>query len=193
MSSPVIASNAQQIANAGSAATSSKVEVTAFHKSLYDLMQTARKSSETMHNKMVVLLKSKYGEAPPTYAQFRADRAALKLLATDKGLADDQWVRKPYNRAVLACYGALPEAQTAAAIARRKVREMQAANKVSNGKAGAVKGETAPRRTGTPETVEQYIARVGVYKVIEACAKILEGDKATATAATALHGLAKAA
>jgi hypothetical protein len=185
----MIMSNAQQIAAAGNLSTSPKVEVTAFHRDLFKTMETARKAAGTRMEKMTALLRSKYGAVAPTFAQFKADRAALKLLADEKGLTDDQWVRKPYNAAVKLLYGALPEAQTAAAIAKRKVREATAQ---TTGKAGAKKGETAPRRTSTPETIEQFVARVGVFKVLDACAAILGEVTESAEDAKLLRNLSAA-
>ena len=168
-------SNAQQVAAKG-------VQVTSFHKSLFDAMQACRKSAETMRTKMTALLTSKYGTTMPTWEQFKADRIALAQLADEKGLKDDQWIRKPYNAAVKALYGDLPSAPS------RKV----SGPKKGNGKAGAVKGQTAPRTTSERETLEQYIARVGVFKVLECCAHILEADESTKARAAGVLALAKA-
>jgi hypothetical protein len=193
--------NAQAVAKKG-------LEVTTFHKDVFATIDTARKATnkagDTMRSKLANLLRSKYGATMPTYEQFRADRAALKELATQKGLADDQWVRKPYNAAVHLLYGALPEAQTAAAIAKRKLREAEAANKPSGatgvskgtakpeaGKAGAQKGETAPRNPSADETIEQYIARVGLWKVMDACARLLNADKSSTLDAKAMQAIVK--
>ncbi len=167
-------SNVAQLSATAKLATSQAVVITAFHKDVFAAAIAGRKATETMQQKMASLLKSKYGETMPTFAQFKGDRAALKQLAADKGLADDQWVRKPFNAAVKALYGALPEAQTAAALAKRKVRDA-----LGKSKAGAKKGETAPRRQSEPETLEQYITRVGVFKVLQQCALILECDDST--------------
>lgn len=156
-------------------ATAAKIEVTAFHRDMFAACATVRKAEANMMAKMQALLSSKYGKTCPTFEQFRADRAALKMIAEEKGLADDQWVRKPYNAAVKALYGELPVAQTAAAIAKRKLREAQTAvsGKPAE-KSGAKKGETAARAPSASETVEQFIARVGVFKVLERCVSILE-------------------
>jgi len=180
-------SNVAQLSATAKLATSQAVVITAFHKELFAAAIAGRKATETMQQKMAALLKSKYGETMPTFAQFKGDRAALKQLAADKGLADDQWVRKPFNAAVKALYGALPEAQTAAALAKRKVRE--ALGTTGKAKAGAKKGETAPRRQSEPETLEQYITRVGVFKVLQQCALILESDDSTKAMADTLKHL----
>lgn len=52
---------------------------------------------QTYTKDLVAWLKEQYGDTKPTYEQFWADREALAIIAKDKGLADDQWVRKPYN------------------------------------------------------------------------------------------------
>jgi len=154
--------------------------ITPFHKDLFAAMVAGRKAHGTMLEKMQALLKSKYGATMPSYVQAKGDRAALKALADEKGLADDQWMRKPYNLAVKALYGDLPASTSAAALAKAKARE-------ASPKAGAKKGETAPRRTSNPESLEQYIARIGVFKVLEQCVLILESDEATHAAAKAVR------
>jgi hypothetical protein len=160
-----------------------EVVVTPFHKEMFACVQTAAKAAGTMATRMQALLTSKYGTTMPTWEQFKGDRIALARLADEKGLKDDQWIRKPYNAAVKALYGDLPAAPS------RKV----AGPKKGNGKAGAVKGQTAPRTTSERETLEQYIARVGVFTVLECCAKILEADESTKARAAGIHALAKAA
>lgn len=194
-------SNAQAVASKG-------IEVTPFHKDVYAAINTARtavdKAQGTMQQKLANLLRSKYGTTMPTFEQFRADRAALKELAKQKGLADDQWLRKPYNAAVHLLYGALPEAQTAAAIAKRKLRDAEEAAKAAKGittvkagkvvsapKAGAPKGETSQRAASAEETIEQYITRVGLWQVMDACARILNADKSTVNEAKALQPIVK--
>ncbi len=185
--------------------------ITTFHKDAYAIINTQRvavdKAQGTMQTKLGALIVSKYGTTAPTYAQFRADRDALKELAKEKGLADDQWLRKPFNAAVIAIFGKLPEAMTAAAIAKRAVRDAAAAKQADAlakvnadravagmaplavlrkgtaqtdaGKAGAPKGETSQRVASEGETIEQYIARVGLWKVMDACARVLNADKST--------------
>ena len=193
--------------------------ITAFHKDAYAIINTQRvavdKAQGTMQTKLGALIVSKYGTTAPTYAQFRADRDALKELAKEKGLADDQWLRKPFNAAIIAIFGKLPEAMTAAAIAKRAVRaaadakvaqELAKVNadraasgmaplavlrkgtaKPDAGKAGAPKGETTQRVASESETIEQYIARVGLWKVMDACARVLNADKSTQDVAKAIQ------
>lgn len=185
------ASNAQTLATKG-------IAITTFHKDVYACINTQHtavtKATGTMQAKLGGLLVSKYGTVAPTFEQFRLDRMALKELAVQKGLADDQWLRKPFNAALIALFGKLPEAQTQAAIAKRKLRDAAAAKKgADKPKVGAVKGETAPRRNPEPETIEQLVARVGIWKVLEACTKILASDESTVAQAKTLASLKKAA
>ena len=88
--------------------------VSAWHSSLYDLLfeqaDTLNVLETTQQAKLQTFLKAHYGKTAPTFKQFQADRAALKTLAGFKGLVDDQWLRKPYNLAIKALYGALPVA-----------------------------------------------------------------------------------
>lgn len=195
--------NAQAVAAKG-------IEITAFDKDAYAIIDTARKATDkagnTMRQKLADLLRSKYGTTAPTFEQFKRDRAALKELASQKGLADDQWVRKPYNLAVHALYGALPEAQSAAAIAKRKLREANEAAGITTVKAGKVVSGTAKPEAGKPgaqkgvpaaqpvpvaETIEQYIARVGLWQVMDACARLLNADKSSTTDAMAVQAIVK--
>lgn len=164
--------NAQHVATHG-------VQVTKFHTEMFACMQTAAKAAGTMATRMQALLTSKYGTVMPTYEQFKGDRLALAHLADAKGLKDDQWIRKPYNAAVKALYGDLPKAPGS---------KVEGAKK-GNGNAGAVKGQTAPRTTSERETLAQYIARVGVYKVLAECAAILEADDSTKAISSSLKAI----
>lgn len=158
------------------------VAVTQFHRDMFKVCDAGRKAVGTMMDKMKALLTAKYGKTCPTYEQCKADRLAFGTLADEKGLTDIQWLRKPYNAAIHALYGALPVATNA-----------DAKRKQANKKPGAPKGETAPRRQSEPESIAQYIARVGVYKILEQCALILEGDDSTKAMASAIKALKKAA
>jgi hypothetical protein len=175
-------SNAQQLAK-------KELVITPFHKSLFAEIEKGRKATGTMIERMSALLKSKYGETMPTWLQAKEDRSALKSLGEEKGLVDDQWLRKPYNAACHAVYGGLPVSTSAAA----KKKQAKAGTPVKAGKSGAPKGETAPRRQSEPESIEQYIARIGVYKVLEQCCAILEADESTKEIAQAIRADAKRA
>lgn len=200
-----------------SATTSTKatpVIVLDFHKDVLTIARTGHNAQNTMARKMADLLVSRYGKPTstlevdgfgkpgavggPSYESYRNDQAALKQLAADKGLADNQWVRKPYAAAVKALYGALPVALTAEAIQKRAQRDADNALKAANAqaaaqKAGAEKGETTDRQPSAQETIEQIVARIGVFECLDACVKILQSDKTTASSATHINAMLKAA
>lgn len=202
----------------------SKIEalvISTFHKDVFATINTQRvavdKAQGTMQAKLGALIVSKYGKVAPSYAQFRGDRDALKELATQKGLTDDQWLRKPYNAAIIAIFGKLPESLSPAALAKRALREKEAAQQLEKlNKARAVKGDAPldklpakvaapakPGKSGAPknapserapsesETIEQYVARTGFWKVMDVCARMLNADASTAEAAKAMQLIVK--
>lgn len=169
-----------------------------------DLFAAAYKGAEGVHKavesqraQMRKLLLDQYGSTAPTFEQFRADRAALKILAMQKGLVDDQWVRKPYNAAIIELYKALPVSMSEAAIAKRAQRPTvdkaaaKAAIKDALTKAGAVKGDTTERDPSAAETVEQFIAKFGITNVLQAAARILAEKRESKLDATTLQAVAK--
>lgn len=157
-----------------------QVVVTPFHTDLYAAAMANVKAAATMSTKMQALVSSKYGTTAPTYEQYRTDQAVLASIAKDKGLVDNQWVRKPYAAAVKAVFGELPVAQTAAAIAKRKLREQQAP------KSGAPKGVVTTRNSSSADQIEQFIAKAGVFAVLSTLTKMLAADSSTKEAAKAL-------
>lgn len=171
------------MAQASNVKLASALVITAFHKDVYAHIATGFKAAGTMQTKMGALIVSKYGKVAPTYEQYVADQMALKSLATEKGLVDNQWVRKPYAAAIKAVFGTLPESQDPAAVAKRNARGKKAP--------GPVKGVISKK--APTETVEQLIARIGVFKVLAMCADILEVESSTKELANTLHDIAKAA
>jgi hypothetical protein len=167
--------------------------VSAWQTSLYDLLFAQADELNTVQttqaDKLAAFLKAHYGKTAPTFKQFTADRAALKTLAQFRGLVDDQWVRKPYNLAIKALYGALPVAMTTAAIAKRAARA--AAPKTVAAPVGAPAGEVAPRNSSVSEQVEQMVAKFGVFETMQAITAILKADAKTHTDAIALEAIAK--
>lgn len=149
------------------------------------------KAATTLASRLESLITKQYGEVAPTFEQFQTDRKALAVMAKAKGLASDQHVRKPYNKVILALYGALPVSMAPSAVAMRAKRD--AAPKKIKVKVGAVKGETSKRVTSDKETVEQLVARVGVFAVLDACAKILAAEPATKNEAGVIRTLTAAA
>ena len=168
--------------------TRAAVEVTAFHRDVFAIAQTGHRAAETMDKKMRALLTSKYGTTAPTFEQYRADRAALRQLAADKKLADDQWVRKPYCAAVKALFGALPEAQTPEAIAKRQQRDAaKTAAKATAAPVGAPAGQTQDRQPTEAEQIESLITRIGLIKAADAMVRILKADDRTKAQAVHLE------
>jgi hypothetical protein len=184
--------------------TAAVVEVTAFHLDVYRIANVGQRASETMKSRMQALLVSKYG-APtigknaegketrsggPTFEQYKADRRALAQLAKDKGLTNDQWVRKPYNAALTALYGKIPEAQTPEALrkaAERKIAQeaIAKARESAAAPAGAPKGETNDRQPTEAEQIDSLVTRIGLIKTADAIVRILKADKRTE--AQAMH------
>lgn len=146
-------------------------------------------------------LQVQYGDTPPTYEQFWDDRDALKALARERGLANDQSVRKPYNAAVRQLYGeqilaategrsALPVSTTKEAVAKRMITKPPT-KKARVGKDAATK----PVRTanGMPSDAEAAIRmvlqRFGFGAVLMAFSRILAEKRETATEAKRLAAL----
>lgn len=160
--------------------TAAAVVITAFHRDVFTIAQSGHRAADTMAKKMQALITSKYGKLAPTFEQYRADRAALRELAKDKKLADDQWMRKPYCAALKAVFGALPESQDAAAIQKRAQRDAaKASAKTSAPTAGAPAGQTQDHAPSESEQIEQLVTRLGLFKTLDACMRILEADDAT--------------
>lgn len=169
--------------------TKAAIEVLPFHLSVYKIAQTGMRAEQTMAQRMQALITSRYGEVSPTFEQHRADIKALDQLARDKGLTDGQWMRRPYNAAIVALFDKLPEAQTPEAIAKRAQRaQRDAVVKAAIAKAketgaiaptGAPAGETQERAPSEAEQLEQLIARVGVFECLYACLRILDADECT--------------
>lgn len=142
------------------------------------------------------LLRAEYGEAGPTFEQYRKLQEALKLQALDAGFTG-QAMRKHCAKAVKGLYGALPESTDAAAIAKRAQRVKNAAKaraekKSSDAGGGTLAGNVSPearRNPGPQETIEQFIARVGIAATLNALAKILETDSQTKLDAIAIRAM----
>jgi hypothetical protein len=77
-------------------------------------------------------------------------------------------------------------ADHAAAIA---VQAAKKAKTTKQAKPGAPQGEVKDQQTGTAESVEQFIARVGVFAALDAVASILAAEKETESKAKALTSI----
>lgn len=167
----------------GSGITQAQVE-------LFDLAYKAAKAIDkalnTQLGTMKDWLKEQYGDTCPTYDQFWSDRDALEALALERGLVDDQWVRKPYNMAIKAVYGALPVSTTAAAVAKRAVRPEAQARPTQPVGAKIVK-VSMPKDAET--AVRQMLDHYGMAKVLIAFSTILGEHKETLKEAQRVRNL----
>lgn len=181
--------------------TAKAVEVLAFHRDAFNIARTGHKAGETMAKKMEALLTSRYGSTSPTFEQYRADRKALQQLAKEKGLESDQWVRKPFCAAIVKLYGKLPESQSPEALRKAAEREIakkaiEAARQSSQSpavKPGAPAGETQDRQPSEAEQIEALVTRIGLFRTLDACIRILAADEKTAAQAAHLAKMAKKA
>lgn len=165
--------------------TAKAVEVLAFHRDAFAIARTGHKAGETMAKKMEALLTSRYGQTAPTFEQYKADRAALRQLAADKGLESDQWVRKPFCAAIVKLYGKLPESQSPEALRKAEERRIaqeavkKARESSAAAKPGAPAGETQDRQPTEAEQIESLVARIGLIKTADAIVRILKSDDRT--------------
>jgi hypothetical protein len=142
---------------------------------------------------MTAWLQEQYGDSPPTYAQFWADREALKFLAQEKGLVDDQWVRKPYNMAVKALYGKKPMSPSQGAQAKRDMRSMAMKAVGSIMPKHQAKGKQAAQKPGMPKdaagAARQMVDYYGMARVLIAFSTVLAEYRETAKEAKRLETL----
>lgn len=187
--------------------TKAAIEILDFHRDVFRIAQTGQRAVQTMASKMETLVTSRYGTTCPTFAQHRADIKALDQLARDKGLTDGQWMRRPYNAAIIALYGALPVSMAPDAVAKREQREardkiVKAA--IAKAKAeqtmqakvnpvGAPAGETQERQPSEAEQLEQLVTRCGVFETLYACLRILDSDESTHAQVVHMRKMADAA
>lgn len=189
------------------------LEVSAFHRDVFGILSRAHTSALTTAQKMAQLLATKYGKpvvtkdangadklsGGPTFEQYRADQSALREIASERKLKDAQWLRKSYARAVRETYGALPESQSAEAIAKRAQRAAQeaaakqGANNPPAAHAGAPAGETQNRAPSPSETMESLVARCGMFNLGFALARVMESDASTKVQALHLRKVLEAA
>ena len=167
-------------------------EILPFHLEVYRIAAAGQRATQTMAQRMQTLVTSRYGTTCPTFAQHRADLKALDQIAKDKGLTDGQWMRRPYNAAIITLFDALPVSMAADAIVKREQRAARdkivkaaiAKAKAEGSKdapapVGAPVGETQERTPSPAEQMEQTIASMGVWETLYACLRILDTSEAT--------------
>lgn len=193
-----------------------KLDIRAWRVEVVDAAQTSQKAAFTMFDTMVALVLRRYGPclinpAPqalnddctraavggPSKADYDEDQKQFAELAKARGLASNQWVRKPYAAAVKSVYGTLPITETAEALAERQRRKAggastghaNAAEVQQPAKAGRTEGETQERRPSKAEQIEQVVTSYGIPATMEAIARILDGKPDTALAAKTMRAL----
>ncbi len=146
---------------------------------------------------MTTWLVSQYGKKPPTYEQFWSDRDALKAGAKQRGLVDDQTMRKPYNAAVKALYGELPVSQSLEAVSmrlRRPVVDKKAkAEKVKQARVERKLARATTTVAVMPKDAETAVRQVmehfGFAQILVAFSKILAEHRETVADAKHLASL----
>lgn len=153
------------------------IEVTPWQENLYselfDAADSINRAEVSQGERIKAFLSQQYA-ACPSYDQFRADRAALKAIALNHGLVDDQYVRKNYNKAITALFGALPVSMAASAVAKRAQRpdvDPETRKEPAKREVEKVSSEA--------DAVEAYIAKIGIAKVLMAASRILKASRLT--------------
>jgi hypothetical protein len=90
-------------------------------------------------------------------------------------------------------YGAIPESQDAAAVAKRAQRDAKAAlaKAAAAAPVGAPAGETQATQPNEDEQIEQVIARLGYFKCMDALIRIAAADEKTKAQAVHFEKMAK--
>jgi len=150
------------------------VLVSQWQEGLYDVLFGAAEAlnaiEQTQGERIRNYLAEQYGEDAPTYAQFISDRAALHVIALDRGLVDDQYVRKLYNKAIKELFGELPVSMSPEAIAKRAQRPA---------KHDRVTQKAVAKIVSNADQIEAFIASVGMARILTTAAKILKASQAT--------------
>jgi hypothetical protein len=165
---------------------SAYIEITKFHRDLFGVAfkhaDLLNKAVETQRAAVSAMISIKYGEAKPSYIAFRADRAALRALSLERGLVDDQYIRKVYNACLIGLYGSLPASETANA--KRQPKS-------AKGNAKAKKAPDLLKGITSTDAIGQVIAKFGVGRVLDEVRKILSTSASTKTDASALDAIAR--
>lgn len=177
------------------------IPFTVFEQALFDAAYAIEEhefASDCSRTKIAELIRAEFKDVAPTFVQYRALQETMYMLGTIAagGLGfTGQAVRKHVAVAIRTIYGALPVSAAPAAQAKAHARAIKA--KIAKaapavGKdtlAGNVSGGTMPHRAGPAESIEQFIARVGIVATINALARILETDNATKLDAVTLRAI----
>lgn len=163
------------------------VVATEFQRNVFECafsgQHAVSKAIESGRARMLRIVGAQYGETCPTYEQFKSDRSAFTALALERGLVDDQVIRKPYCAAIVQLFGKLPVSDSPAAVAKRLQRPVHV-------KTPKVDTPPAERVETIPATIGQFIAKFGAGPVLVELAKILATEKTTAIDAKTLIAVA---
>ena len=168
-------------------------EFTSFELALYGACRAIEEAEFTADSKrsaIIDLVRTEYGTTPPTFVQYRDMQDAMRLQALADGFTG-QAMRKHVAAAVKQLYGSLPVSDSPAAQLKAKARAIKSAIAKKNEPAKVViTGAPMAHRPGAAETIEQFIARIGVAATLEALARILETEKAIVLDAVTLRAVA---
>lgn len=157
----------------------------AFEVAVFDACVSLERGAWEADNKratIVAAVRAHYGDKAPTYAQYKALQGALYLQSIEAGFTG-QMMRKHVAHAVKTAYGALPESDSPAAIAKRAQRPGKAAKTPKVGAAETFKAGMEHAQSN--ETIESFIARVGVTATLAALNRMLDTEEVTKAAAAA--------
>lgn len=162
--------------------------ITAGERAVFDACLAVERSAWETDNKRAAIteaVRAFYADCPtgPNFAQYRSLQDAVRMQAIEAGY-EGQAMRKHVAAAVKACFGALPVSDSPAAIAKRASRPAaapKAAKQADTLAAGNSTGGHVPTLGG--ETIESFIARVGMTAALAAAMRILDAIEDTKPAA----------
>ena len=164
---------------------------------LFDAAEQLNTAHETLVDRIKSVLLEQYGDAMPAYEQYKDDRRAMTILALERGLVDDQWIRKPYCAAIKSLYGALPVSSSGAANAKRAARAAipKAVKPVMTG--ADLDDDELLAELAKPIVpvnndmrAEQLIASIGVAQTLRILTKILATERSSQLHAKTLASIA---
>ncbi len=188
------------------------VQVTPEQVALFNTISRGEAIERKAHDKVTTATRAQlvvmYGDIAPTYDQYRGDLNAIKAQCLKAGVKE-KYSMDVYAETVALIYGdKLTEAQKDIAhgansrlpLSRDKesvaLRAKRQAEKVAKAQ---VAESTAPTKADDAskkvvqenEAIEQYVAKVGVQKILAACQHILDSDDSTKMQAKVIAGMLK--
>jgi hypothetical protein len=179
-------SHVKAAAKPSKAAAYDVIPFTAGEVAVFDACVSVEKALYEADNRraaVVAAVKALFGADMPTYEAYKALQEAVYLQCIAAGYTG-QAMRKHVSAAVNMLYGELPVSMSAAAIAKRASRPAaapKAAKQADTLAAGNSTGGHVPTLGG--ETIESFIARVGMTAALAAAMRILDAIEDTKPAA----------